>query len=121
MADLSAARRPKRRDLSNRKRREVIVEHKGLISLPHEGVDLLFILRGSEGDDGKNLSLSSREERGTVGPRKDSHLAGNGTDLCQPSSIDPPSLTQNELSHQLTVQILKGHLDHLLRSLILSR
>ena len=68
------------------------MEHKGLVGLSHEGVDLLFILRGSEGDDGKNLSLSSREERGTVGPRKDSHLAGNGTDLCKPPSIDPLSV-----------------------------
>src|SRR5512139_2739117 len=101
MADLSPARGPERLHLTDTEGREVVVKHEFLVGLPFESLDLLFVFCRPEGGDDQSLRLPSDEERRTVGPGQDSHMAGYRPYLVRLSAVGTGTLVQDLASHDL--------------------
>src|SRR5574344_2472019 len=89
VADLAAARRAETADFAHAVRREVVVEHEALGELAAgDGVEVLRVLLGAEGDRRERLGLAAREDRRTVQAREHADLGGERTDLVRGTSVD---------------------------------
>src|SRR5262249_3760238 len=84
-----SSRRPGNRlHLSDRERREVVVEHKLLRVLAFEYLDLLLIGDGPEGRDYQGLRLAALEDGRAVRARQDAHLAVQRADLLEVAAVE---------------------------------
>lgn len=67
MADFTTTRAAHAAALAYRERREVVVQHEGVLALAFQGIQQLGITRGAEGRDDQGLGFATGEQRGTVG------------------------------------------------------
>ena len=74
VADLAALRRTHHAGLTDRERREVVMQHERLAALAFERIDDLRIARRAERRDDQRLRLAAREQRGAVGTRQHADL-----------------------------------------------
>ena len=78
VADLAAAGAAQERDLSHRKRREVVVQHEALLGFAFEAFEPLHVFAGAQRRRHQGLGLAARKDRRSVSPRQ---YAGLNPDL----------------------------------------
>ena len=88
MADLTTAGAAGGSGLTDRVGREVVLMHVTLLGLFVDAVEFLGVGQRSEGGDGQDLSLASREHTGTVDSRKEVDLGVQRTDLIDAAAVD---------------------------------
>src|SRR5207253_2673542 len=93
--------------------REIVVQHELLVGLADERVDLLLVGRGPERRHDERLRLAAREERRAMRARQDLDLAGDRPDVGEPAPVEPPSLVDDRLAHDLLLQPIEQPRDHL--------
>ena len=67
VADLATTRAAHAAALADRERREVVVQHEGVLALAFQGVEQLGVAGGAEGGDHQGLGLAAGEQRRAVG------------------------------------------------------
>ena len=88
VADLTTAGAAGGSGLTDRVGREVVLVHVTLLGVFVDAVEFLSIGQRSEGGDGQDLSLTSREHTGTVDSRKEVDLGVQRTDLIDAAAVD---------------------------------
>lgn len=80
VADFAASRAAQTAAFADRKRREVVVEHKVFFVFAHQTVDNLRVFAGAEGGNHQRLGFAAGENGGTVGGRQNVDFAPDRAD-----------------------------------------
>ncbi len=119
MADVTPLRAPHEAGLADRVGREVVVVHEPPLLLEREVVDPLTLLGRAEREQGHDLRLAPREQRGAVGSGGHADLALDRADLVGRAAVRPALLDGDLLPNELLVDRLGRTLDELAREAVL--
>src|SRR5438128_4114959 len=106
MADLSSRRATEELDLTDRKRREVVMQHETLERLPFEVFDLLRFLRSAERHGDESLRLAASEDRRAVRPRQNADLNVDRTDLGERASVEALAFAGDDVAKDALFHLL---------------
>ena len=106
MPDLPAAR-PQPTGLSDRKRREVVVQHEGLSGAAFDVIHDLLVEDRAQGRDHQGLGLSSSEQRRAVRPGQKIDLAGDGPDVLRSPPVGTELPIQDRLADDRRFQLFE--------------
>src|SRR5438874_10041281 len=96
MADLAASRAAHKSNLSNAKRREIVVQHEALRGFRGiEQLDALFIVLGAKRSGHQRLGFTAREDCGTVSTREHVYFTGNRPDLIECTTVRAAMIFQH--------------------------
>ena len=114
VADLAPARAAHPSGLTDRERREVVVQQEVLFVRPVQCVDPLLVLAGAERGDHQRLRLAAREQRGAVGARQHADLGHDlphGADI---AAVDALAGVEDVPADDLGFEFLEHAADALL-------
>src|SRR6266545_6028759 len=111
MPDLAPALATKRFDLTRGVWGKVVVMHVALALSWAERIQFLRFAQSTKRCKGQDLSLSTGEQAGTMGARRNTDLAPNGADLCRCATIGAFAHTQNPLTDDGLFSLIKCFLD----------
>ena len=117
VADLAAARRTDASGLTDRERREVVVQQERLLVGALQRVDELLVLAGAERGDHDRLGLAAGEQRGAVGARQERRLADDRTHGDEVAAVDALGGIEDVPAHDLGFEVLEHAGDLLHRPL----
>src|SRR5712691_10586385 len=110
MADLTSSGTTHKPNLSNTKRREVIVQHEALGALRGiQQLDALLVILGAERSGHHGLGFAAREQRGSVGAGKHADFALDVADLVELAPVGTPAVLQ----HLVAEDALLEHVEEL--------
>ncbi len=105
VADFAALRRAHHAGLTDRERREVVVEHERLAAFAFERVDDLRVATGAERRDHEGLRLATREQRRTVRTRQHADLHGDRTNGLVIAAVDARLAVQHALTDDVALEL----------------
>ena len=105
MADLATTRRQHALGLTDRERRERVVQQEALARLRHQPVDDLLGVRARQGDDAEGLRLPAGEQHGAVHARQHADLNRDGTDRLRIAAVSAHALVEDRLALALLDQV----------------
>ena len=107
VADVAAARRAHAARLPDRERREVVVQHEGLVVLAVERIDQLLVVAGAERGDHQGLGLAAREERRAVGARQHADFRNDRPHLVDRHARRCARRSRDVAAHDVGFQLLE--------------
>ena len=93
-------------------RREIVVQHEGLVVVVHQAVHLLLVRAGPQRHRHDRLRLAAREERRPVGPGQQPHLACDSADVRRASPVGALS-AENPFADDVGLDVVEDPLDRL--------
>ena len=117
VADLAAARRAHAAGLTDRERREVVVQHERFFVGALQRVDPLLVLAGAERGDHDRLGLAAGEQRRAVGARQERRLADDRAHGDEIAAVDALAGVEDVPAHDLGFELLEHAGDQLHRPL----
>ena len=105
VADFAALGRTHHAGLTDRERREVVVQHERLAALAFERVDDLRIAAGAERGGDQRLRLAAGEQRRTVRARQHADLDGDRTHGAQIAAVDARLAVEDALAHDVALEL----------------
>ena len=106
MTDFAAAGSSEHARLSRRKRREVVVQVKALVTHKGGGVNAVAVQGGSKRNGSKRLRFAAGEQGTSVRTRKHVSLAPNRADFGSGSSVEALAVLKNLIPHCLVLHIM---------------
>ena len=117
MADLAASGRADAARLTDRERREVVVQQERFLVGTVQRVDPLLVLAGAERGDDDRLRLAAGEQRRAVGARQEAGLNDDRAHGDEVAAIDALAGVEDVPAHDLGFEILEHAGDRLHRAL----
>src|SRR5713226_9260041 len=87
MPNLTPPRSAQKRNLPNRKRRKVIVQHEAFFGLAFEDFEALHVVAGAESRGDQRLGLAPGEDGRTVGAGQDADFDPDITNLVEGAAV----------------------------------
>src|SRR6185503_5404765 len=100
MSDLPTAGSALRPGLTDRERREVVVEHEASVLLTGDVLDLLLVVGSAEGAAHERLRLAAREDNRPMDAREDASLRPDRADLVELAAIEPDAALERLDAHR---------------------
>ncbi len=94
--------------------REVVVHEELLPELTLQGIQLLFIIPGAQGDAHQGLGFTAGEDGAAVGAREHAHLNGDGPNLGEGTAVQALAVFQHHAAHDVIFQAVESLINGLL-------
>ena len=121
MTDFAAACATQKRNLSNRKRREVIVQHEALLGFAFEDFQALHVVAGAQGGGDQGLGFAASEDGRAVGAGQNADFDPDIANLVESAAIGTALLVDDLLAENAFAQSLEVSLEFLLRGFVVFR
>ena len=111
VTDFAAASGAHTTTLTDRVRREVVVQHEGVFALAFEGVQQLRVASGTEGGNDQCLGFATGEQRRTVGLVQNADFDVQATHGTGVTAIDTRLAVDDVLAHGAVFDLAEGFFD----------
>src|SRR5262249_7393817 len=108
VADLAPSRRPYAADLPHRIRREIVVQHEGLLISALERINILLVLAGTERRNHERLRLAAGEQRAAMRAWQDADLADDWPHRSQIASVNAMLDREDARADDVLLKLLEG-------------
>ncbi len=112
MADFATAGSADAAGFTDGEIREVVVQDEFLlIRAAGVGIKFLRVVAGAERDERNGLRFATREQRGTVGARENTDLAGDRADLFKIAAVEALAAFEDQFADGFLLDVVEGVVD----------
>ena len=104
MTDFAASRAAQECNFSNRKRREVVVQHEAFLGFAFEDFEPLHVVAGAQGGGDQGLGFAASEDGGSVGAGQYADFDPDVANLVERAAVGTALLVDHLLAENALAQ-----------------